>query len=342
METVRRNMLDRKKKRCYFLVENFFPCVRDSRNDGGARVKIQPVCRAVVFSPARAVLCFLLLLCFLPLPRAGAAETYVFGVYPVTDPVKMFAAFRPLGDFISARTGHPVRVVVTRNYEEMTTRLAEGSIHFAFYTSAGYVAFASAIPGLVYVATYAELDSEGAVTPYYRSTIVSLEEGPVDALADLKGRNFGFTDKRSTSGYTIPRLMLRSLGMEPDSFFGKVFFLGRHDSVVEALRAGSIHGGAVSDGTLYSAVGRYGDIFRVLAVSDPIPLDAVVAAPGVKAEHVEAVRAGLVSLAPDSAPVSAFRELGWPAAGFVVLGDEFYEPLRKALEDAEKEGESGE
>lgn len=298
--------------------------------------------RAVGFCLKVFLFSLVLIGCFPRLPSAVASENYIFAVYPVNDPDRMLAAFRPLVDFIAAETGVSVRLVVTKNYEEMTRRIADGSVHFAFFTSSGYVKHARSIQGLVYLATYAELDSKGLVTPYYHSTIISLEEGPVDALADLKGRNFGFTDKNSTSGYKVPLTMLRALGMEPDSFFGKVFFLGRHDSVVEALRAGSIHGGAVSDGTLYSAVGRYGDIFRVLAVSDPIPLDAVVAARGVKAEHVEAVRAGLVSLAPDSAPVSAFRELGWPAAGFVVLGDEFYEPLRKALEDAEKEGESGE
>ena len=275
--------------------------------------------------------------CFLPLLRAGAEERYVFGVYPIVEPGKMFTAFQPLADVVAASTGRPVRVVVTRNYEEMTRRLADGSIHFAFYTSASYVEFAPSIPGLVYVATYAETDSNGSVTPYYHSVIISLENGPVCSLADLKGGNFGFTDKLSTSGYKIPLMMFRTLEMEPASYFGKVFFLGRHDAVIEALRAGSIQGGAVSDGTMYTAVRRYGDIFRVLALSEPIPLDAVVASSGVPAAHVEAVRLALASLAPDSAPVRALRELGWPAAGFVVLGDEFYEPLRRALASAEEE-----
>ena len=277
---------------------------------------------------------------FLRLPSAVASEDYIFAVYPVNDPDRMLAAFRPLADFIAAETGVSVRLVVTGNYEEMTRRIADGSVHFAFFTSSGYVKHASSIPGLVYLATYAELDSKGHVTPYYHSMIISLEEGPVDALADLKGCSFGFTDKDSTSGYKVPLTMFRALDIDPASFFGKVFFLGRHDAVFEALRAGSIQGGAVSEGTLYNAVRRYGDVFRVLAVSEPIPLDTVVAAPGVPAEHAEAVRRGLASLAPDSPPMRAFREqFGWPAAGFVVLGDEFYEPLRRALEPADDAGE---
>ena len=296
--------------------------------------------RAVGFCLKVFLFSLVLIGCFPRLSSADASENYIFAVYPVHDPNRMLTAFQPLADFIAAETGVPVRLVVTGNYEEMTRRLADGSVHFAFFTSSGYVKHASSIPGLVYLATYAELDAKGLVTPYYHSVILSLEEGPVDALADLKGRNFGFTDKDSTSGYKVPLTMLRALGIDPSSFFGKLFFLGRHDAVVEALRAGSIQGGAVSDGTLHNAVRQYGDVFRVLAVSESIPLDAVVAASGVAAEHAEAVRRGLASLAPDSAPMSAFREqFGWPAAGFVVLGDEFYEPLRRALEPAEDAGE---
>jgi len=303
-------------------------------------MKTVRVGRAVGFCLPRGLLLFFVFFgCFLRLPSAAASEEYIFGVYPLHDPNRMLIAFQPLVDFIAAETGVSVRLVVTGNYEEMTRRIADGSVHFAFFTSSGYAKHASSIPGLAYLATYAELDSKGGVTPYYHSVVISLEQGPVDALADLEGRNFGFTDKDSTSGYKVPLTMFRARGIDPASFFGKVFFLARHDAVVEALRAGSIQGGAVSDGTLHNAVRQYGDVFRLLALSEPIPLDAVVAAPGVKAEHVEAVRRGLASLTPDSAPMRAFRErLGWPAAGFVVLGDDFYEPLRRALETAEEPG----
>ena len=98
-------MLDRKKRRCYFLVENSFRCVRDSRDNGGVRVKIKRVCCTAGFFSARAVLCFMLFSCFLPLLRAGAEERYVFGVYPIVEPGKMFTAFQPLADVVAAATG---------------------------------------------------------------------------------------------------------------------------------------------------------------------------------------------------------------------------------------------
>jgi phosphonate transport system substrate-binding protein len=285
------------------------------------------------YSRTAFLLFFLLFFLFFPALPLYAGVSYTFATYPVGDPEKMYRAFDPLVRFIASETGWTMRAAVTRNYEEMTERLADGSVHIAFYSSASYVAFGPFIEGLTYVATYAEQDGKGRLLPYYHSAIIALKSESIADLDDLKGTAFAFTDRQSTSGYRIPLLMMREKGIEPEHYFRKIFFLGRHDSVIEALRAGSVQGGAVSDGTLNNAVARYGGIFEVLALSDPIPLDAVVASPCVPPEHVEILRNILVSLTPDSPVVRNIREhTGWPAAGFVVLGDEFYEPLRRAME----------
>ncbi|HOO62439.1 MAG TPA: phosphate/phosphite/phosphonate ABC transporter substrate-binding protein [Synergistaceae bacterium] len=265
-----------------------------------------------------------------PLP-GSAKGAYTFATYPTNDPARVYAAFRVLGEFVAEETGWDVRVVVTRNYEEMQRRLLDGSVDFAIVSPSAYVRFSSRFS---YVATYAEWnEKKGALTPYYRSVIISLKESPVMELRDLKGKNFGFTDRESTSGHRIPRLMLHAADMEPESFFGNFFYLGRHDAVIQALLAGSIEGGAVSDGTLENAISRYGDRFRVLAVSDPIPLDAVVASPSVSEEHRELLCRTLLSISPDSPSMRALQEhLGWPAAGFVELEDAFYNSLRAAFD----------
>jgi phosphonate transport system substrate-binding protein len=222
-------------------------------------------------------------------------------------------------------------VVVTRNYQEMEQRLQDGSVDFAMVSPAAYVRFVSRV---CYVATYAEWSEiTQALSPYYHSVMISLKESPIEALQDLEGKNFGFTDRESTSGHRVPRRMLLQEGIEPEKFFKKVFYLGRHDAVIESLLAGSIQGGAVSDGTLYAAISQYGDLFRVLALSDPIPLDPVVASPSVPEEDVALLREVLLSLPLESSAMEGIREiLGWPGAGFVLLDTHFYDSLREALE----------
>jgi phosphonate transport system substrate-binding protein len=222
-------------------------------------------------------------------------------------------------------------VVVTRNYEEMEQRLQDGSVDFAMVSPAAYVRFVSHV---CYVATYAEWSETLQVfSPYYHAVVIALKEGSVATLQELEGKNFGFTDRESTSGHRVPRRMLLQEGIEPEKFFKNVFYLGRHDAVIESLLAGSIQGGAVSDGTLHTAISQYGDLFRVLALSDPIPLDPVVASPGVPEEDAALLREVLLSLPPDSSAMEGIREiLGWPGAGFVLLNTNFYDSLREALE----------
>jgi phosphonate transport system substrate-binding protein len=256
---------------------------------------------------------------------------YTLAAYPTNDPKKVYDALKPLAEYISAETGWTVCTVVTRNYEEIIRRLSDGSVDIAMLSAASYVRFGPSVSGLSYVATYME-EEGGEETPFYRSVILCLADSGVTGLEGLEGKNFAFTDRYSTSGYIIPLLMLRDRGIDPETFFGKIFFVGKHDAVIEALKARSVEGGAVSSGTLATAEAADGKIFRVLASSDPIPLDAVAAGKRVPEEHVKILQDVLGRLAPDSAPVAAIRKnLQWPAAGFTALKDSFYDPLRRAL-----------
>ncbi|MFA5472296.1 MAG: phosphate/phosphite/phosphonate ABC transporter substrate-binding protein [Aminobacteriaceae bacterium] len=257
---------------------------------------------------------------------------YILAAYPANDPKKVFYAIKPLADHISSKTGWEVRAVVTRNYEEMVQRLTDGSVDMGLMSSSSYVRFARSIPGLSYIATYMEMDEGGEISPFYRSVIIAMKSSQLKTAEDLQGKRFGFTNTYSTSGYVIPAAMLSARGIDPRTFLGKIFFIGRHDAVVEALRAGSVDAGAVSDGALATARRHYGDIFREIAVSEPIPLDAFVAGATVPRGHREILREILISLSPDSVPMEAFRRnLDWPAAGFRALDDSFYDPLRRAM-----------
>jgi phosphonate transport system substrate-binding protein len=288
-------------------------------------LQLRSICRGVFF----------LALFFLPCPALPPAaqlfaeqRTYTMAAYPTNDPKKVYEAMKPLADYISAETGWTVRMVVTRNYEEIIRRLSDGSVDIAMLGSASYVRFGPSVPGLSYVATYIE-EEGGEITPFYHSVILCLAGS---AVTGLEGKNFAFTDRYSTSGYIVPLLLLRDRGIDPETFFGKVFFVGKHDAVIEALKARSVEGGAVSSGTLAAAEAVEGTIFRVLATSEPIPLDAVTAGRKMPQEHVTLLQEALRRLPPDSAPVTAIRKnLQWPAAGFAVLGDSFYDPLRRVL-----------
>lgn len=265
--------------------------------------------------------------------RTVRAQELTFATYPFGDSRTIYRAFLPTVEYLADRLEVPVRLVVTRDYAELSDRLVDGSVDIAWIGSANYVKTRERLPSIRYLATYVERSlAGGQVQPYYQSVILTLSESPYRSLEDLRGTRFGFTSPDSTSGYAYPRMILASRDIVPDDFFDAVYYLGRHTDVIDALRAGSLDAGAVSDGTYHNAVEEYGEIFTVLEWSEQIPLDAIVAAPGVPEEIAAAIGPVLAGI-PESHPavLAVRRELGWPAAGFAVRSDSFYDSVERAL-----------
>lgn len=263
----------------------------------------------------------------------GRSDEISFAIYPMTNPEALTPPLEALCSYLSENTGHSFVPVITRDYDQMVRRLKEGSVHLAWLNSSSYVALKKSAPSLRYVATYAERNAvSGEILPYYQSVIITLKTSGIADLASAKGTRFAFTDFQSTSGYAYPLRLLQTQGIDPRTYFRKVFFLKRHDRVIEALVRGSVDLGAVSDGMYHAAVSRQGDIFRILATSEPIPLDAIVASERMDEELVVLCRQLLCAVLEDHPAMLSVREhLGWPGAGFVVRDDDFYNSAREVL-----------
>lgn len=276
-------------------------------------------------------LCFVLA-CLLMAATATAAELK-FAIYPMNDPQKLLPPMRILADYLSEQTGDVITPVITRDYNEMILRLEDRSVDIAWLNPLNYLKLKQRLPSLQYIATYMEFNANaGEIIPFYHSYIITTRQSGITSLDQARGKLFAFTDVGSTSGYAYPAVILRRQGIVPDSYFQKVFFLKRHDRVIEALVAGSVDVGAVSDGTYHAAVQKHGDIFRILAESDPIPLDAIVAPGHISAERTALYRR-LLSTLPIEHPFNASmnKQLGWPAAGFSTQSDAFYDSFREAI-----------
>lgn len=263
----------------------------------------------------------------------AAAVELKFAVYPMNDPQRLLPPMTILAEYLSERTGDAVTPVITRDYNEMVLRLEDRSVDIAWLNPINYLKLKERLPALQYIATYMELNKDaGRIIPFYHSYIITLKNSGIATLADARGRLFAFTDPGSTSGYAYPAMMLRNQGIDPESYFQKVFFLKRHDRVIEALVNGSVDAGAVSDGTYHAAVQKHGDVFLVLEKSEPIPLDAIVAPGHIPPERI-ALYQRLLRDMPLDHPFNAsmMEHLGWPAAGFDIMDDTLYDGLRKAM-----------
>jgi ABC-type phosphate/phosphonate transport system substrate-binding protein len=137
------------------------------------------------------------------------------------------------------------------------------------------------------------------LTSYYAAFVVR-RDARYEKLADLASTTVGWVSTLSAAWYVVPRLHLRSLGIEPDALFAKQLLLGSHARVREALAAGTIDVGAthaalrVRTGELELAAGA-GDA-RVLAAVGPIPGDVIFAGRRVPLRVRESMRGAFLAM----------------------------------------------
>lgn len=258
---------------------------------------------------------------------------YLFGVFPSSDPQKVNNALFRLSEYLSLATGDDFSVVVTKDYDELLIRMREGSIDLACLNTVSYIKLRKDVPGIKYLATLMEKNGDdGSVSGYYRSYIISLKDRGLSSIKDLEGGTFAFVSKNSTSGYVYPKHTLKKMGIDPSDFFNKIFYLNRHDRVVKSLMAGSIDAGAVSEGMYRNAVENFGDVFDVLAVSEPIPFDLLVGDKNFPSDKVENYRRALLQISLDDEAIKDVqKDLGWSVAGFGVLDESFYDRAEEII-----------
>ena len=146
------------------------------------------------------------------------------------------ARVEPFIAYLEKELGVKVKFHVTSDYAGTIEGMKAKKVQLARFGSKSYaeawiVTHGNVEPLVVGVDNY---DSTG-----YHSVIVVLNDSPYKSVDDLKGKNFGFADPNSTSGFLVPTFFLRKAGKDPDEFFGTTGFSGSHENGVLALKKGT-------------------------------------------------------------------------------------------------------
>ena len=253
----------------------------------------------------------------------------------IESPLHREADLRPVADWIAARTSREVELVAFRDYEALSARIESGGVDIAILFP---VAVAQALERLPPVRVLACSVRQGK--PTYRGYFITRHESKVASLADLAGKRIAFVDESSTSGFFFPLQVLRKEGLVKDRedlerFFGSVSFLGSHEKVLEAVASGEADAGTVYD----QAIRRSADMgvdaatFRILGRTDPIPHEALAAAPNLDPALFEELRKAVLAL--DTRTEEGRRVL-LPMAmelnGFAPCDERVFDPVRELIE----------
>ncbi len=262
---------------------------------------------------------------------AQAQDKYIFATTPFKTHEEMSRMYAPLMAYLGEQTGHEFSLYIANDYDKLVSAMEKGQADLGHLSPNIYVTATAQIPNLRYLVTILQ-DQGGEIASFYRSQIIVPADSPVQAVEDLKGKIFAFTDTGSTSGYVFPMALLRRQQIEPDSYFGRVLFLKKHDKVIEAVARGKVDGGAVASHILAGETAAAGGNLpvRIIAETAPIPFPAYAARPDLDPQVADAVVAALQALDKDHPVIRAMQAEGFYGSGYSVMGDSLYDGVREA------------
>lgn len=179
-------------------------------------------------------------------PGFGLAETegLRFGLTPVflTSDLELLSKLKT---YLERSTGHRVKMVTRRTYQEITSMLISRELDAAWICGYPFVANAEQL-ALVAVPLW-----KGR--PLYQSYLIAAKGRHANSLNELRGDIHAFSDPDSNSGFLVTAAELEARGTSPDRFFGRTFFTYGHRNVVRAVGTGLAASGSV-DGYIYDVL----------------------------------------------------------------------------------------
>ncbi|GAB7081613.1 PhnD/SsuA/transferrin family substrate-binding protein [Megalodesulfovibrio paquesii] len=218
----------------------------------------------------------------------GTARIWRFGI---TDLVGLEQAREEWGAFartLAERAGIALEFVPMTRRDDALRGFADKTLDLALTGPAEYVVLRKRTNATVLL---------GFSRPDYFSVLVTMADGAIRTVADLKGRKVAFGPVGSTSGHLAPMGLLKDLGLDPLRDISAVH--GAPKAGWEAFLRGDAAAFAASD-TAFRQLREAEPLlgpgnFRVLARSGDLPGDLLMVGAHLPAQDVQLLRDALLA-----------------------------------------------
>ncbi|MGF1494025.1 MAG: phosphate/phosphite/phosphonate ABC transporter substrate-binding protein [Microcoleaceae cyanobacterium] len=229
-----------------------------------------------------------------------------------------------LDEYLEQELNVPVEIQLTGDYDTTVDLLVDGDVQMAYLGPLTYIQAKERNPELEPIVAHIE---KSTGRPWYNSVIVAGTDSGINTLEALKGKRFGFVSQSSTSGFLVPSAEFKELGIDPEKDFAAIEYAGGHDKNAAALETGKVDAVALEKPTyieVQQAGGLPEDQYKIVWESDPIPNSPIVVSSQLPAEFKTELRKVLID-----APEGLVGIGGIESAGYTLVSDEDYEPVRK-------------
>jgi phosphonate transport system substrate-binding protein len=262
-------------------------------------------------------------------PALGTKENpIVLAFVPSAEAEAVIASAEEFTNLLSEKTGYVFEGTVPTSYAAAIEAMCSGKAQMGTLATFAYI--------LAHQKCGVEcaLVSSRYGTPYYTGEIIAGVDTGIKTLADLKGKTVCWVDAASTSGYIIPRIMLKAEGVDPDTDLAQQVEAGSHDNVALAVYQGDCDAGAIYVDARDRIEDDYPDVMArtiVIAESPEIPNDGLQFVKDFPPEMKEKIVQAFLEVMETPEGVAAMgKAYGWDAV--VEKDDSFYDGFRAILD----------
>ena len=245
-------------------------------------------------------------------------DTLRVALLPDEDAATIIKQNEGLKNYLEAKLGKKVKLVVTTDYSSMIEAMRFGRLELGYFGPLSYTLAKSKAD----IEPFAARMKKGSTT--YHAVLIGNKAAGVTTLADVKGKQVAYGDIASTSSHLIPKKMLLDGGLETKKDY-KENFLGAHDAVAVAVQNGHAQAGGLSQPIFKSLVKRgiiSLDKVKVLQVSKPYPQYPWAMRSDLNSDLKAKIRDAFVNL-KDKKVLKPFK-----AQGFGAMTDQHYDVIR--------------
>ncbi len=293
-----------------------------------------------------------------PLPNATTAAAGALGspdqpivitFVPSGDSGKITKAGNAIADCLAKMTGLSFKIEVGTSFGASIEALGAEKAQVGFLNTFSVLLAEQkygVIPALAVLRKYNTnaIDPDNALSgqmeAFYKGQFIASKASGIKTFADLKGKTFCFVDPNSTSGYIVPRIVLKANGIDPDKDFKATQNAGSHNNVGLAVYKGDCDAGVTFIDVLTDATAnlkaQYPDIADKVAAfadTDRIPNDGVQFVKTLDPKIQAVITDGLVAMANDKGGNAVLTGL-YTINGFQKIDATFYDAFAAVLKKA--------
>ena len=254
----------------------------------------------------------------------------VMSFVPSGDTQEIIASGDKLAEMIAEKTGLVIEANVGTDFAAVREAMGAGKAHIGWLNTFNYV-LANEKYGVDVGLVTVRYGSNS-----YKGQIIVRADSGIESLDDLKGKVMCWVDPNSTSGYIIPRIMLKANGIDPDADFAKTVEAGSHNNVVTQVYNGDCDAGTTYSDARSSIEDDYADVKEkvvVLATTTDIPNDSVSFTKDFPEDLRKQIVDALLEYAGTEEGKDVLNEL-YNIAGLEKADDTFYDGFRADLSKA--------